>query len=134
MGRFIFRGDDAYEGGNIGKSLSGDVNVLEIIQHIQQKKTGNPFVSFSTKRATGSHDCRGAGFFGKTILKVGIDDINYLVKNGAIRVISPDDAFDIISNYPKKKVNVLAGSVRRNMQRNNEMLIAGQIPARVIRR
>jgi len=134
MGKFIFRGDDAYEGRDIGKSLNSDVDALEIIQHIQQKKTGNPFVSFSTKRVAGTHDSRGAAFFGKTILKVNIDDINHLIDSGVIRVITPDDAFDIISTHPKKKVNVLAGSIRRNMQRNNEVLIAGQIPASIIQR
>jgi len=133
-GIFIFRGNNAYKGGNIGEPISGDVDAVEIIQHIQQKKTGNPFVSFSTKRAAGTHNSRGAEFFGKTVQKVSIEKLNRLVESGTIKIITPDDAFDIISAHPKKKVNVLAGSVKRNMQRNNEMLIAGQIPASVIRR
>jgi len=41
---------------------------------------------------------------GKTVQKVSIEELNRLVESGTIITITPDDAFDIISAHPKKKV------------------------------
>ena len=133
-GTFLFRGDDYYKGGNIGVPISGDVDAVDVINHIRQKKTGNPYVSFSTKQAKGTGDSRGAGFFGNKILKVNTDDLKSLVDSCAVKIITPDDAYDIISAHSKKKISKDAGNIRRIMQRNNERLIQGQIPSSIIQR
>jgi hypothetical protein len=134
-GTFLFRGDDYYKGGNIGVPISGDVDAVDIIEHLQQNKTGNPFVSFSTKRAKKiSNGTRGARFFGNKILKVSTDDLDKLVKSCAIRVTTAFDAYDIISAHPKKQIRIQAGNIKSNMQRNNELLIQGQIPSSIIQR
>jgi len=134
-GTFIFRGDDSYQGGDIGVPIRFDVDAVDIIEHLQQKKTGNPFVSFSTKRAKKISDgTRGARFFGKQILKVSTDDLEQLVKSGVVRVITPFDVYDIISAHPKKQIRIQAGNIKSNMQRNNELLIQGQIPSSIIQR
>jgi hypothetical protein len=53
--------------------------------------------------------------------KVSADDLNCLVENGTIKIITPDDAFNIIKSHPKKKISQQAGNIRHNMQRNNEL-------------
>ncbi|MDM8562409.1 hypothetical protein QUF54_03555 [Candidatus Marithioploca araucensis] len=133
-GKFLFRGDDSYKGGDIGMPIRFDVDAIDIINHIRQKKTGNPYVSFSTKQAKGTGDSRGAGFFGQKILKVSTDDLKSLIDSGAVKIIIPDDAYNIISLHPKKKISRDAGNIRRIMQRNNERLIQGQIPSSIIQR
>jgi len=62
-GTFIFRGDDSYKGGDVGVPIRFDMDAIDIIEHIQQKKTGNPFVSFSTKRAKKISDGTRGAFF-----------------------------------------------------------------------
>jgi hypothetical protein len=39
-GTFFFRGDDSYKGGDIGVPISGEVEAVHILEHLQQKKTG----------------------------------------------------------------------------------------------
>ena len=61
LGKFLFRGDNAYKGGAVGTPISDDVSLDKIVKHLQNKKTGDPFVSFST-RLKSSASSRGAVF------------------------------------------------------------------------
>ena len=121
----LFRGDNNFKLGNSIGNSNSSITAEAIIQHVQGKG-GGVFTSFSTKLAKGAADSRGAKFFGNRAVKVDQNDL------GGITQITPDNAFNIINSHSKKKIRVQAGNIRANMQRNNEVLTHGQIPANVI--
>jgi len=94
-----------------------------------------PFASFSTKASKGGFNKGGFGAkqFGRNIQKVDGPDIRSLVNSNQIKLITPDDAFGIISRHGKGKIRKQAADIRSIMQKNNEVLMQGIIPSDLVR-
>jgi len=132
-GKYFFRGDNAYSGGNVGtKLVAKEVEAKDIINQIKGNKAGDPFTSFSLKAARGSEASRGAGFFGDTVLKVRASDLDDLVASGQVRILSPADVRDFLSTHAKAKFRRRANEIYANMLRNNEVLIQGELPGSIV--
>jgi hypothetical protein len=100
----LFRGDDYYDGGPIGFELNSieasAADIQDFFNHVRNKETGNTcrFTSFSTglKLPGGG----GAAKFSKKgkIWKVDIIDLVKLENDGKIRILTPDDVFELMIN------------------------------------
>jgi len=125
---YLFRGDNNYRRGeSIGQPRSEGVTAESIINHVNESGDGS-LTSFSTKKSRGTASDRGAEFFGRAV-KVSNADLTELASAGKIRMITPEEARDIISAHPKSKIRRQANDIMANMKRNNEVLIEGEIPA-----
>jgi len=78
---------------------------------------------------------RGANYFTKKgkIVKVELEALESLSAQGEISIITKDEAKRILLEHPKKKMNDSANSAYQIMDKNNEILVHGQIPAQYIK-
>ena len=123
--RKIFRGDDAYLGGDIG-TPKVEITAVDIVNHVHPSQKGNydsPLVSFST-RLTGPGSAPGFTKRGKTF-KTTTDSVQG-------EIITPEIAFKIVNS--DKKFRKKAGSVKKTMENNNELLINGVVPDSLIKK
>ena len=129
----VFRGDDTYAGGSIGQPKEGNITAEDIIKHVEAKGDGR-LTSFSEKIKS-SPTSRGANYFtskGK-IVKVELESLELLSEQGEISVITKEQAREIIRGHSKSKIKDRANGVYQTMNKNNEVLIHGQIPAQYIK-
>jgi hypothetical protein len=66
------------------------------------------------------------------LLKVKIHELEELKRTGAIRILTPEDVKTQMEAHEKKKIRRTAFEVRQMMERNDEVLIEGQIPAEIL--
>lgn len=66
------------------------------------------------------------------IFKVPWKALQQLETEGKIRIYTPEDVAEIISQHPKKKIRRKANDIKAAMEKNGEILIEGQIPGNVI--
>ncbi|ELP1769924.1 hypothetical protein RZO08_002227, partial [Shigella flexneri] len=75
-----------------------------------------------------SSNSRGADFFSKKhVFKVAVSDLDDLVKNNQITVLTQEKVKAIFGLESSKKIRKELGNILQNMARNNEVLVHGQI-------
>ena len=136
---YLFRADDNYKIGNsIGFELDSEEAIAADIQnpwvHVLDKESTQTsrYISFSSAIAI-----KGGGGSQKftkknKIIKVLWEVLQQLKTNGKIRIYTPEDVAEIISQHPKKKIRRKANDVKAAMEKNGEILIEGQIPGSVV--
>ncbi len=126
----IFRGDDFYNGGDIGTPLGGDADITTPWEHVRRESNGetSKFTSFATKRNNAMKFTKK----GK-VSKVSMDDIRQLEADGVIKVHTPESVRDAMKNSGNKKLRKDANNVFEIMKKNNEVLIEGTIPSNKIK-
>lgn len=130
----LFRGDDNYQGGPVGKAIGEDADGADIqssADHVLRKESSRSsrFTSFTTetkiaRRFTTADDNRH-------VRKVEMTRLLALESQGAIKLWTPDSVFETLTNGPKKLAKQ-AADVRAAMRRNCEVLIEGRMPAGVL--
>jgi RHS repeat-associated protein len=124
----LFRGDNNYSGGPVGRPLGSSADVTTPWDHVRKESNQTSiFTSFSTTRNSTKKFASE-----NNIVKVSLSDINDLQQRGIIKVHSPDDVAEMMRNHPDRRVRKDANNVRQIMQKNNEVLIEGEIPESVI--
>lgn len=136
---YLFRADDNYKIGNpVGFELDGEeaiaADIQNLLVHVLDKESAQTsrYISFSTAIAI-----KGGGgsqrFTKKNkILKVPWQALQQLETDGKIRIYTPEDVAEIISQNSKKKIRKKANDVKAAMEKNGEILIEGQIPGNFI--
>jgi len=120
----LFRGDNNYKGGAVGKTLGCKANINTPWEHVRKESNQTSiFTSFSTSKKV-------AETFSKTnIIKVSYEELSQLEAQEKIELYTVDDVTKMMKSDPKKKIRIDANNVRRIMTKNNEILVKGQIPA-----
>ena len=130
---FLFRGDDRYKKGEplgyqLGSKEAKEADIQTFAEHVQGKEDfqSSRYVSFSLTR-------RGAAKFTKnnTILKARWEVLLDLQDQHIIKIYMPEDVERTMLDNPQRKVRQKALGVRRDMEKNAEVLIEGQISAEV---
>jgi len=126
---YLFRGDDNYSGGSVGKPLGSSADITTPWDHVRKESNKTSiFTSFATTRKSTKKFSSG-----NNTSKVSLSDINNLQKEGVIKVYGPDDVAKMMKNHPDKRVRKDANNVKQIMKKNNEVLIEGEIPESVIK-
>ena len=146
--RYLFRGDDYYTGGPVGFVLHSDeadeADIQTPWEHVREAEGGprksrgsedddhrktSRFTSFAISR-------KGAAKFTKRnkIQKALYDKLKELAAGptATLRILEPADVEAMMLAHEKKKVRDKAADVRRLMEKNDEVLIEGQIPAELL--
>jgi hypothetical protein len=139
---YRFRGDDSYRTGDpIGFRLdsqeSNNADIQAPWKHIRKKSNQTSrFSSFSLTRSVRNPDGSIGGpiKFTKSnkIIKVPWQALQKLEAEGKIKIYEPEDIADLMHNNHKRKVKMQANNVKAAMQKNQEILVEGQIPADLI--
>jgi hypothetical protein len=132
--RYVFRGDDSYRNGAIGRALGAEADAADIqdfAEHILRKEPNRTsrYVSFTqdvkvARRFTTACDNR-------FVRKADLAALRALEAQGEIRVWGPDQVEAGLARGPRKLAK-RAADVRAAMVRNSEILIEGQIPGGVL--
>ncbi len=135
-GAYLFRGDDHYRGGPIGKALgveADEADIQNFADHALRKETrrSSHYSSFTTevkiaRKFTSAPDNRA-------IVKVERVELRELESQSAIRIWGPNEVYEYLSGGAKKLAKQ-AADVRTAMRRNSEILIEGQVPASITNR
>jgi hypothetical protein len=129
--KYLFRGDDNYLGGSVGRALGSDADAADIqdpAEHVLRKesKRSSRYTSFTegvkiARKFTSAHDNRH-------VCKAGLAELRDLEAQGVIRIWDADGVYKVLLTSGKKLAKQ-AADVRIAMRRNSEILIEGQIPA-----
>jgi hypothetical protein len=127
---YLFRGDDRYQGGPVGRSLGAEADAVDIqdfADHVLRKESSRSsrFTSFTTetrlaRRFTTATDLR-------FVRKAELAALRSLESQGTIRIWDADQVYEALKEGPRKLAKQ-AADVRAAMRRNSELLIEGQIP------
>ncbi|WP_437876907.1 PAAR-like domain-containing protein [Sorangium sp. So ce513] len=126
LSKFMYRGDN-YRGKNdpvgypLGSPEADSADIQTPWDHVQKKQSDmtSRYTSLATEQ-------KNAAKFGSTY-KISRNDLEQLEKSGAIKILTPDDVKTMMENEGMSK-SAIQG-VMQDMQKNNEILIEGQIPA-----
>ena len=128
--RYVFRGDDNYRGGAIGRTLGLEADAADIqdfAEHVLRKESNRTsrYVSFT-------HDLKIARRFttasdDRFVRKAELAALRALEAKGEFRIWDPDQVAAALAAGPRKLAK-RAADVRAAMVRNSEILIEGQIP------
>jgi hypothetical protein len=131
---YIFRGDDNYHGGTVGRKLGNEADIADIqdfADHVLRKETTRTsrYTSFTeeikvARKFTSAADNR-------YVCKVAVSRLFELETQQVIRIWNPDQVFASMTEGPKKLAKQ-ASDVRTAMNRNSEILIEGQIPTGIL--
>jgi hypothetical protein len=69
-----------------------------------------------------------AGGDPRSVTKVSMEDLRQLEQQGKIKIYTPEDVETLLLNSGNKKLAKQASAIRQQMERNREILIAGEIP------
>jgi hypothetical protein len=132
--KYVFRGDDDYKGGTVGKAYGAEADAAEIqnfADHVLRKesKVTSRFTSFTTEMKIAIKFTKAADV--RRVSKAELTKLRNLESQGTIRIWNPDQVFDAAQNSPRKLARQ-AGDVRAAMRRNSEILIEGQIPPGIL--
>jgi hypothetical protein len=129
--KYLFRGDDNYREGSVGRSLGADADAADIqnfADHVLRKETSKTsrFTSFTTevkiaRKFTSAGDSRD-------VRKVELAQLRELEACGIVRIWDADQVYAALKTASRKFAKQ-AADVRTAMSRNREILIEGQIPA-----
>lgn len=132
---YLFRADDKYKIGNpVGFKLDSKEAMLADIQnpwiHVLDKESAQTsrYISFSTAIAIKGGGGSEKFTKNRKIFKVPWVKLQQLETDGKIKIYTPQDVAEIISQHPKKKIRKKANDVKAVMEKNGEILIEGQIP------
>jgi hypothetical protein len=131
---YIFRGDNNYRGGPLGRSLGAEADAADIqsfADHVLRKESNmsSRFSSFTT-------ETKVAGKFAsdfRYVTKAEMEVLRDLEAKGIIKIHTPDSVYETMKAGPRK-ISKEASAVRDAMIRNGEILIEGQIPEGVLKR
>jgi hypothetical protein len=133
--KYLFRGDDQYKGGPVGRALGEEADAADIqnfADHVLRKETNRTsrYTSFTeeikvARRFTSAPDNRN-------VSKAHLARLRELESRGVIQIWDADRVFDALHGGPKKQLRQ-AADVRTAMKRNSELLIEGQIPSGVLK-
>src|SRR4051794_4189406 len=133
---YLFRGDDNYGGGPIGKSLGAEPDAADnqdFAAHVPRKESNRTsrYASFTeevkvAQKFTSASDNR-------YVSKADLAALRELEAQGVIRIWGPDQVYAALKEGPKKLAKQ-ASDVQGAMTRNSEILIEGQIPAGALER
>lgn len=127
LSKNLYRGDKNYKGGSIGQPIDGDISAQEILDHLDEKGNGK-LTSLTEKYSVAK------GKFGKPV-KISKSDLAALEAKKEIRIISSDQAREIINNDPtKRKIRKQVNNAKTQMDGNSEILIQGEMPEDIIGR
>jgi hypothetical protein len=131
---YLFRGDDNYVGGPVGRALGSDADAADIqdpAEHVLRKESerSSRYTSFTeevnvARKFTSAQDNR-------RVHKAELVELRNLEAHGVIRILDPDRVYEALLASGKKLAKQ-AADVRTAMRRNSEILIEGQIPAGVL--
>jgi hypothetical protein len=126
---YLFRGDDFYRGGPVGRALgleADSANIQDFIEHVLRKESNRTsrYVSFTeelkaAERFTLAPDNRH-------IRKVEWARLQDLASQGIIQIWDAERVYEALSQGSRKLVKK-ANDVRAAMRRNSELLIEGQL-------
>jgi hypothetical protein len=133
---YVFRGDDNHQDGPVGRALgveADEADIQDFPDHVLRKESSRSsrYKSFTeemrvARRFTSASDNR-------YVCKAEMAKLLELQAQGVIKIWDPDQVHEALSAGPKKMAKQ-AGDVRAAMKRNSEILIEGQVPARVLER
>jgi hypothetical protein len=128
-GRYLFRADDGYRGGPVGRALGLEADLADIQDfagHVLRKESRvtSRFTSFTlevkiARRFTSVADSR-------FIRKVELAKLRILESQGVIQIWDPDQVLEAMRKGASKLAKQ-AADVRAAMRRNREVLIEGQV-------
>lgn len=132
--KYIFRGDDKYRGGAVGRAFGPDADAAQIqsfTDHVLRKESNvtSRFTSFTTEMKIARKFTRSID--DRKVSKAELTKLRELECQGNIRIWDPDQVFDAQKDGPRK-VARQAGDLWAAMRRNSEILIEGQIPAGIL--
>lgn len=134
--RYLFRGDDKYRAGAVGRALGEEADAADIQDfagHVLRKESNltSRYTSFTeevnvARRFTSLSDNRH-------VSKAEIAVLLELESRGILRIWDPEQVGAALMDGPRRLAKQ-AADVRAAMKRNSEILIEGQIPPDVLER
>ncbi len=134
----VFRGDDYYDGNDIGFELNGasaeNADIQTPWDHVSNKESGQTSRYTSFAEAINIKGGGGAAKFSKggNIYKIDTNVLNDLEKQGIIKILTPDIVADMMKATGSRKLIRDFQNVKNEMIRNGEILIEGSIPKKFI--
>jgi hypothetical protein len=133
---YLFRGDDNYQGGPVGRARGAEADgaqIQNIADHVLRKESGitSRYASFSEEVKIARKFTSAAG--NRHVRKVELAVLRDLEAAGIIKIWNPDQAYTALKAGPRK-LSRQAADVRAAMRKNSEILIEGQIPAAALER
>ena len=133
---YVFRGDDNYRGGPVGRAMAAEADAADIqnvADHVLRKESSRSsrYTSFTeevkvARKFTSAPDNR-------CVSKADLAALRELEVQGVIRIWDPDQGYAAL-RAGSKRLAKQAADVRAAMRRNSEILIEGQIPAGILER
>jgi hypothetical protein len=134
-GRFLFRGDDGYRGGPIGRALgtaADEADIQDFADHVRKDSNrSSRHTSFTTKTRIARKFTTAAD--NRSLYKVEVTRLRELQEQGQIRIWYPDQVYDSLRHGSGKGAK-RARDTRTAMRQNHEVLIEGQVPPDAIER
>lgn len=133
---YLFRGDDNYTGGPIGRALGTDADSADIqnfADHVLRKESNlsSRFKSFTAETKIARRFISAPD--NRYVCKAEMTKLRDLEAQGTINIWRPDAVYDALIKGPKKLAKQ-AADVRTAMYKNSEILIEGQIPEWILER
>lgn len=133
---YVFRGDDNYRGGPVGRALGVEADGADIqnfADHVLRKESNRTsrYSSF-TEEVTVARKFTSASD-NRYVSKADMTSLRELEAQGVIRIWDPDQVHVVLREGPRK-LAMQASDVRAAMRRNSEILVEGQIPAGILER
>jgi RHS repeat-associated protein len=125
----LFRGDDGYGRGDpMGLPMGSDADITTPWDHVRKDPgESSIFTSFAeTKNA--------ADKFGDDVYKVSREELEKLAESGQVELYTPQDVYDLMMMDADAAVRADAKNVREIMEKNEEILVEGEIPADIIKK
>ncbi len=134
-GRYLFRADDNYSGGSVGRALGAEADGADIqtfADHVlrNESRMTSRFTSFTTETGAAARFSKATDL--RNLSKARLDQLKELEAAGTIRIHTAESVYDAMRAGPKKMRNE-ASAVRDAMRRNAEVLIEGKIPEGILR-
>jgi hypothetical protein len=131
---YLFRGDDNYRSGTVGRALAVEADAADIqnfADHVLRKESTltSRYTSFTeevkiARKFTSTADNRH-------VSKAEMTALRELEAQGVIRIWDANQVYKALKAGPKKLAKQ-ASDVRAAMIRNREILIEGQIPVGIL--
>lgn len=133
-GRYIFRGDDNYRDGSIGRALGSEADAAEIqdfAEHVLRKQSHriSRYSSFTMETRIARKFTSAADH--RYVRKAELIVLHEREKQGVIRIWDPEQVHAVLKQGSKKLAKQ-AADVRTAMRKNREVLIEGRIPEGIL--
>ncbi len=134
----LFRGDNNYNGGDIGLEINSleakNAKIQDPYTHVQDNEKGESTIYRSFSIRMSMPNGNGPQKFARKdkIFKIDFAGLEELIKEGKIKIYTPQDVKNIVMADGKSKSRKLAEAVYASMIKNGEILIEGNIPAKYI--